>query len=173
MSEFRFEKDSHPKIAFAAFAAILSLALVIGGIRLASEIRTLKLELASTEKLIERAKQERSSELPIAVYATATAEEARALFQNDVQSLADANELDVETLNPEDMVIVDGLVRIVLVVKGSVPENSLPSLLIAVQEAEPTLLLNAISLRRPRGRASPQVAPRLPIRLEFAAYARV
>ncbi|MEM9147772.1 MAG: GspMb/PilO family protein [Pseudomonadota bacterium] len=172
MSEFRFENANHPPIALAGFACVLVLALMIGGFRIASEIRTMKLELEDQQALIDRASQQSAADLPIAVYKTTTAEEARARLQSDVQALADAHDFEVETINPEDMIVVDGLVRIAVVVKGSIAQTALAPFLIALQESEPAILLDAVSLRRPRGRPSAEAAPRLPVRLGLAAYAR-
>ncbi|MEO0822338.1 MAG: GspMb/PilO family protein [Pseudomonadota bacterium] len=173
MSEFRFARPTRPPLAFAAFLAVAALGLGALGQELLGGVATLERDIADKRALIQRAAMTVDAGPAIAVYEAATAEEARARFQTDIQAIADAHGLAVETLGTADMVITDGLVRMALTVNGSLPENALGALLVALEAARPAILLDGISLRRARGRQAANAARLLPIRIEIAAYADV
>lgn len=173
MSEFRYARADAPQRALAIFLAGASIALALLGAELVGAVRDLERAVASERAILARAAAEREGPPALALYGGQTAEEARARFQQDVQAIAEARGLIVETMVAADLVIVDGVVRMGMAVSGSIPEGEIAELLVALEAARPGLVVEELSLRRMRGRPDPGEPRRLPIRIEVVAHADV
>lgn len=173
MSEFRYPRPLEAKLALGCFATAVAIGLGALGFEAIAAIDGLETEIEDKRALLARARSVDTMPAAIEAYAAQTAEEARARFQTDLQALADESGLAIETLDAAELVLVNGMVRIGLTVSGSIPENELAGLLVALDAARPVMLVEGISLRRARGRQAVDAPRELPIRLEIAAYADV
>ncbi|MEO0429927.1 MAG: GspMb/PilO family protein [Pseudomonadota bacterium] len=171
MSEFHFERPTDTRLALAAFVTTVALGLGALGVEAVSAIKALEADIDEKRVVLARGKLAETASTPIAAYSARTAEEARARFQTDLQTLADKHGLAIETLDSADLVLVNGMVRIGVTVSGSIAENELAELLIALDSARPAVLVEGISLRRGRGQRTAKTPRLLPIRLEIVAYA--
>ncbi|MEM9764261.1 MAG: GspMb/PilO family protein [Pseudomonadota bacterium] len=173
MSEFRFPNPSRAKLAFGAFATVVAVGLGALGLEAIAAINALETEIEDQKALLSRARLAETPAQAIDAYRAGTAEEARARFQTDLQGLADEAGLAIETLDTAELVLVNGMVRMEITIKGSIIESELATLLVALDAAQPFLLVEGITLRRARGQRSQTTPRELPIRLEIAAYAAV
>ncbi|MEM6677449.1 MAG: GspMb/PilO family protein [Pseudomonadota bacterium] len=175
MSEFRFPRPSDPPLALGGFVLAVGLGLGMLGLEAVAAIQDLERRIADKEALLARAVTTGpgTGQPALPVYSGATAEEARVQFQTDIQAMADAAGLEVETLAAEEMTISQGMIRMGFAINGSIPEQDLPALLVALDGARPAIMVETIALRRGRGRRAVQGPRLLPIRLELAAYADV
>ncbi|MEL7172462.1 MAG: GspMb/PilO family protein [Pseudomonadota bacterium] len=173
MSEFRFPNPSRAKLAFGAFATVVALGLGTLGLEAIAAINALETEIEDQKALLSRARLAETPAQAIDAYRASTAEEARARFQTDLQGLADEAGLAIETLDTAELVLVNGMVRMGITIKGSIIESELATLLVALDAARPFMLVEGITLRRARGQRSKTTPRELPIRLEIAAYAAV
>ncbi|MEL6480619.1 MAG: GspMb/PilO family protein [Pseudomonadota bacterium] len=173
MSEFRFPNPSRAKLAFGAFATVVALGLGTLGLEAIAAINALETEIEDQKALLSRARLAEAPAQAIDAYRASTAEEARARFQTDLQGLADEAGLAIETLDTAELVLVNGMVRMGITIKGSIIESELATLLVALDAARPFMLVEGITLRRARGQRSKTTPRELPIRLEIAAYAAV
>lgn len=158
MSDFNFAKPDLPRrvalgtgYGLAGLFTLVALMLIAGH----DDRRASIAEMEAVVARVEGEGADGGAALgPAAFYTGETPQLAQAALQTDLQSLAEANSVEIEVIRADQIEQIDGFVRLNLTLNGIAPEAELGRFLHGLAAMEPIVVVEQLSLRRARSSRS-------------------
>ena len=155
MSDFRFAKSTLPRqtVLFCGYGIVVGVGIVglmfaIGNDARKSRIADMHAQIANAQNLTTFTPNE--DFISYTYYTGETPQLAQISLQRNLQELADAHNVAIEVISPEQIEVVGNSRQLNLTLSGAAPEEDLGAFLHGLATLEPLVAVKALSLRRAR-----------------------
>ncbi len=161
MSTFHFANPDLPRKVATGAACSFAAVLVLFGLLMIAASNGRIDDIADNRAMIARAEAVSGSLTnglsDEAFFPGETPQLAQAAVQTNLQGLAEAHRISIETIRANEIELVDGMVRLNLAINGVAPEAELGAFLYGLASMNPIIVVEDLTLRAARAsRSNPE-----------------